>query len=67
MPEDINQIRQDIADVQRKLEATNKTQADLQTKVTAIDQKIGSGDVVKRSDVADIQARLDDLTQQHAP
>ena len=64
MPEDINQIRQDIADVQRKIEAANKTQADLQGKVTAIDQKIGSGDVVKRSDVADIQARLDEVTRQ---
>ena len=38
MPEDINQIRQDIADVQRKIEAANKTQADLQGKVTAIDE-----------------------------
>jgi tol-pal system protein YbgF len=64
MPEDINKIRQDIADVQRKLEAASKTQADLQGKVTAIDQKIGSGDVVKRSDVADMQARLDEVTRQ---
>jgi tol-pal system protein YbgF len=64
MPEDINQIKQDIADVQRKLEATNKTQADLKTKVDGIDQKIGSGDVVKRSDVADLQARLDEVTRQ---
>jgi tol-pal system protein YbgF len=64
MPEDINQIRQDIADVQRKIEASNKAQADLQGKVTAIDQKIGSGDVVKRSDVADLQARLDEVTRQ---
>ena len=64
MPEDINQIRQDIADVQRKIEASNKAQADLQSKVTAIDQKVGSGDVVKRSDVADLQARLDEVTRQ---
>lgn len=64
MPEDINQIRQDIADVHRQLEASNKTQAELQTKVTSIDQKIGSGDVVKRSDVADLQARLDEVTRQ---
>jgi len=64
MPEDINQIRQDIADVQRKIEAANKTQADLKTKVDTIDQKIGSGDVVKRSDVADLQARLDEVTRQ---
>ena len=42
MPEDINQIKQDIADVQRKIEATNKTQADLKTKVDGIDRKIGS-------------------------
>jgi septal ring factor EnvC (AmiA/AmiB activator) len=64
MPEDINKIRQDIADVQRKIEATNKTQADLKTKVDGIDQKIGSGDVVKRSDVADLQARVDEVTRQ---
>ena len=64
MPEDINKIRQDIADVQRKLEAANKTQTELQGQVTAIDQKIGGGDVVKRTDVADIQARLDEVTRQ---
>jgi tol-pal system protein YbgF len=64
MPEDINKIRQDIADVQRKIEAASKSQAELDAKVTAIDQKIGSGDVVKRTDVADIQARLDEITRQ---
>jgi len=64
MPDQLAQYQQQVSDVQASLEAASKSQADLAKQVTALETKIGADDPVKRSEIADISARLDQVVRQ---
>jgi tol-pal system protein YbgF len=50
--------------VQQSLASVTKTQTELSQKVADLQAKVGSGDTVQRSDIADLTARLDDVVKQ---
>jgi tol-pal system protein YbgF len=64
MPDQLAQYQQQVSDVQASLEAVSKSQADLSKQLTALETKIGADDPVKRSEIADIAARLDQVVRQ---
>jgi tol-pal system protein YbgF len=64
MPDQLTQIQKDVADVQQSLAAVSKSQSDISAKVTALEKQVGSGDTVKRTEIADLKARLDDVVRQ---
>ena len=64
MPDQFSRLENDVADVQQQVAAAGKAQADLSKKVAELKTQVGGGDVVKRTDVADLSARLDDVVRQ---
>jgi len=64
MPNQFGQLQKDVADVQQTLAGVSKTQADLSQKVSALETQVGSGETVKRSEIADFRARLDEIVAQ---
>lgn len=64
MPDQMAKIQKDIADAQQQIAAVSKSQDDLKKRVDAVDAKLGGGDVVKRSELADLKAQMDDVVRQ---
>jgi tol-pal system protein YbgF len=64
MPDQLASYQKDVTDVQQKLDALSKSQAELAKKVAAQESKTGADDVVKRSEIADMSAQLDQLVRQ---
>ena len=61
MPDQMTQLQKDVADVQRSLAAVKQSQTEIGQKVSALETKVGSGDSVKRTEVADVKATMDEL------
>jgi tol-pal system protein YbgF len=64
MPDQLASYQKDVAEVQRSLDALSKSQAELTKKVADQESKTGADDVVKRSEIADMTAQLDQLVRQ---
>ena len=64
MPNQFAQLQKDVADVQQSLANVSKTQTDITQKVSVLEQKLGSGDTVQRSEIADMKTRLDEVVRQ---
>jgi len=64
MPDQLAQIQTDVAQVQQSLAAVSKTQTELSAKVADLQSKVGSGEMVQRSDLADLSNRLDEVVRQ---
>ena len=64
MPDQLAEFQKDVTDVQRSLETISKSQSDLAKKVAALESKAGADDTVKRSEIADLKARLDQIVGQ---
>jgi tol-pal system protein YbgF len=63
MPDQLATFQKDVTDVRHELDALSKSQAELAKKVAAQESKAGD-DVVKRSDLADLTAQVDQLVRQ---
>jgi tol-pal system protein YbgF len=63
MPDQLATFQKDVTDVRQELDALSKSQAELAKKVAAQESKAGD-DVVKRSEIADMSAQLDQLVRQ---
>ncbi|HEX4823196.1 MAG TPA: tol-pal system protein YbgF [Candidatus Polarisedimenticolaceae bacterium] len=66
MPDQMAQLQSDVAKVQQELAAVSKTQGELSQKVTDLQAKVGSGDTVKRSEIADLTSHVNDIVRQNA-
>lgn len=66
MPDQLAEYQKDVADVQRSLANLTKQQSDLQARIAALEAKTGGDDTVKRAEVADLKARLDQVERQTA-
>ncbi len=64
MPEQLSEYQKDVADVQQSLQTVSKSQAEVALKVAALEAHAGTGDAVKRSEIADLTARLDEIVRQ---
>jgi tol-pal system protein YbgF len=64
MPDQLASYQKDVAEVHRSLDALSKSQAELSKKVAEQESKTGADDVVKRSEIADMTAQLDQLVRQ---
>ena len=64
MPDQLAQFQKDVTDVQRSLETVSASQSDLAKKIATLESKAGSDDPVKRSEIADLNARLDTIVRQ---
>ena len=63
LPDDIAQVRKDVADVQRQLRAIEQSQADTQQQLSAIEAELEGGAGVNRSEFADVQLGLDEVAR----
>lgn len=64
MPDQLAKIQTDVTQVQQSLATVTKSQAEIAQKVSALESKIGAGDVVQRADIADLTSRLDEVVRQ---
>jgi tol-pal system protein YbgF len=63
MPDQLANFQKDVTDVRQQLDALSKSQAELAKKVAAQESNAGN-DVVKRSELADLTAQLDQVVRQ---
>lgn len=59
-PDQVAQIQKDVADIQQEVRKVAKQQTENEKALAAVQKQL-SGDPVKRSEIADINLRLDDL------
>jgi tol-pal system protein YbgF len=64
MPDQLAEYQKQVADVQRTLEAVKTSQADLTKQLADLQSRQGADDPVKRSEIADMSARLDQVVRQ---
>jgi len=64
MPDQVAQMQKDVADVQAQLGTVAKSQKAIDDKLAALEAKVGSGDTVKRAEIADLQAKVDEVVRQ---
>jgi len=64
MPDQMAQFQKDVTDVQQSLATVSKSQSEMAKRIAALESKAGSDDTVKRSDIADLKARLDTIVRQ---
>ena len=64
MPDQLAEFQKDVSDVQVSLAAASKSQAELEKRLAALESKTGGDDTVKRSEIADLTARLDTIVRQ---
>ncbi len=64
MPDQLATFQKDVTDVQQSLETVKSSQSDLDKRIAAIESKAGTDDVVKRSEIADLKAQLDQVVRQ---
>jgi tol-pal system protein YbgF len=64
MPDQLAQYQKDTAAVQASLQTVTKEQADLSKRIAALEAKTGGDETVKRSDVADLKAQMDNVVRQ---
>jgi tol-pal system protein YbgF len=64
MPDQLADYQKQVADVQRSLEAVRKSQSELSQQVAELKADSGTGETVKRSDIADMSTRLDQVVRQ---
>jgi tol-pal system protein YbgF len=64
MPDQLAEYQKDVTDVQNSLAAVSKSEAEMSKRLAALESKTGNGDVVKRSEIADLKAKLDEIVRQ---
>jgi tol-pal system protein YbgF len=64
MPDQVARLQKDVADVQQQLSGVAKSQSELQAKLAGLESQVGDGDVVKRSEIADLKVEMDALVRQ---
>lgn len=64
MPDQLAQFQQDVTDVQNSLAVVSKSQAEMAKRLATLESKTGTDDTVKRSEIADLKARLDTIVRQ---
>ena len=64
MPDQLAEFQKDVTDVQQSLAKVSKSQSDMDKRLAALEAKTGSDDTVKRSEIADLKARLDTIVRQ---
>jgi tol-pal system protein YbgF len=64
MPDQLAEFQKDVTDVQNSLATVSKSQSEMEKRLAALESKTGSDDTVKRSDIADLRARLDAVVRQ---
>jgi tol-pal system protein YbgF len=64
MPDQLATFQKDVTDVQRSLETLSKSQAELAEKVAAQESNAGINEFVKRSELADLTAQLEQIVRQ---
>jgi len=64
MPDQLAEFQKDVTDVQNSLAAVSKSQAEMGKRLAALESKAGTDDTVKRSEIADLKARLDTIVRQ---
>jgi len=64
MPDQLAEFQKDVTDVQQSLATVSKSQSEMAKRIAALESKAGSDDTVKRSDIADLKARLDTIVRQ---
>ena len=64
MPDQLAEFQTDVTDVQQSLATVSKSQSEMAKRIAALESKAGSDDTVKRSDIADLKARLDTIVRQ---
>lgn len=62
-PEQVQSLEQSVADVQRKLAAVEKTQAESKQELDAIQAKLGDGGMVSRQEFADLKVEVDKVSR----
>jgi tol-pal system protein YbgF len=64
MPDQLAEFQKDVTDVQQSLAKVSKSQSDIDKRLAALEAKTGGDDTVKRSEIADLKARLDTIVRQ---
>lgn len=64
MPDQLAEFQKDVTNVQRSQETLSKSQAELAKKIAAEESKAGTDDYVRRSEIADLKAQLDQIVRQ---
>ena len=64
MPDQLAQFQKDVTDVQTSLATVSKSQAELSKRIAALESQTDADDTVKRSEIADLKARLDTIVRQ---
>ena len=64
MPDQLAEFQKDVTDVQSSLAAVSKSQAEMEKRLAALESTTGADDTVKRSEIADLKARLDTIVRQ---
>ena len=66
LPEDFERLRKEMADVQQNVVAVQRTQADTETRLKAVEGQLSGGTENQRTAVADMRAENEDLKRQVA-
>ncbi len=64
MPDQVAQFQKDVTDVQQSLATVSKSQSEIAKRLAALEAKSEGDDSVKRSEIADLTARLDTIVRQ---
>jgi len=64
MPDQLAEYQKQVSDVQAELSSVKKSQADIAKQLSDLESRAGTDDPVKRSDIADMTARLDQVVRQ---
>jgi tol-pal system protein YbgF len=64
MPDQLAEFQKDVTDVQQSLATVSKSESELAKRIAALEAKAGTEDAVKRSEIADLKAKLDTIVRQ---
>jgi tol-pal system protein YbgF len=64
LPEDFERLRKEMADVQQNVVAVQRTQADTEARLKAVEGQLSGGSESQRTAVADLRAENEDLKRQ---
>jgi tol-pal system protein YbgF len=64
MPDQLAEFQKDVTDVQNSLKTVTQSQAEMEKRLAALESKTGADDTVKRSEIADLKAKLDTIVRQ---
>lgn len=64
MPDQLAQIQKDVADVRQEMQAARKEQAASRDRLAALEAKLDDGGAVKRSEIADLGLRLEEMQRE---